>query len=350
MHCTCIMRRFLVAKWSLYVMGLSLNNSFPFATIYFYPKEKVGVPPFESFWILLNPFESFWHITTKHQIQFTQCWRVVPDGPCHKTLFEALTGMLGSSPCDGQAAVCRYHRPWRYPDRRAKWAKWLLRSRATPVIHGKPDEPWCHPPQITISTHSWKYLKDSQGVWQSLHGAANMKGHQHNVPVLLHLLAPNNIFQDLAVPSISTSILPAVWRITHPHDSSEASVVAAPVDPAFGLRRGQNAPPLWQCCATHPGGFGCVHPCRGHPPISDVSWVKYWKPQVQGPRGNNLPWLTLIYMCMYIYIYLMESSLLSNLGDFFFTGFDIDFHQMAFSIWMTWWRCRCRVMTRIIAT
>ena len=97
MHCTCIMRRFLVAKWSLYVMGLSLNNSFPFATIYFYPKEKVGVPPFESFWILLNPFESFWILLTHYNKASNPVHPMLKSGPWWSLSQNTLWGTHGNA-------------------------------------------------------------------------------------------------------------------------------------------------------------------------------------------------------------------------------------------------------------
>ena len=97
------------------------------------------------------------------------------------------------------------------------------------------------------------------------------------------------------------------------------------------------------CC---PGG-SAMSMASNSTNISMSAW--YWEPQVHsGVREatvyHNLPWYTYAYICI------LESSLLNNLGGYFFTGLGIDFQKMAFSIWMTWWWCACTVMTRLIAT
>ena len=140
-HCTCIMHRCLVAKWSLYVMimGLSLNNPSFFTTIHFYPEEKIAV----------LPFESFWHIPTKHQIQFTQVniskyWRVVP---------VTKHSLRHSRECSGRALA-------------------MDKQLFAGTIH-------LGAIRIAAGGGSWMAMT----AWSGKH-----EGHQHHVPVLLHLL------------------------------------------------------------------------------------------------------------------------------------------------------------------
>ena len=231
-HCTCIMHRCLVAKWSLYVMimGLSLNNPSFFTTIHFYPEEKIAV----------LPFESFWHIPTKHQIQFTQVniskyWRVVP---------VTKHSLRHSRECSGRALA-------------------MDKQLFAGTIH-------LGAIRIAAGGGSWMAMT----AWSGKH-----EGHQHHVPVLLHLLPPvRHYFPRSSWCSCSIYFhlnLATCMMDYHPwgtpwFNSSEPSAIATSIDPVFGLSRGQNAPPLWRCYATHPAQnllprrFSYVHGIKLH--------------------------------------------------------------------------------------
>ena len=172
--------------------------------------------------------------------------------------------MLGSSPCDGQAAVCRYHPPWLYPDRCRG------HQHHVPVLHLLPPVRHCFP------RSSWC----SCSIYFHLHlTSCMMDYHPWGTPWIpmihqnLLLLRPPLIqFLDWAVDKM----------LLH-----------------FGDIMRHILPKT--CC---PGG-SAMSMASNSTNISMSAW--YWELQVHsGVREatvyHNLPWYTYVIICVYMYI------------------------------------------------